>query len=122
MPPLVLATLLVATLTISSYTSRKRDGSRIIILGATKKFIERLYLFESLSVIIIAGLLSYSLGIISTHIVAVTVLELPEAVWFNKEVAFIFLGLLGIITIVAMTLSRTDTRTIRETLIYEENE
>ena len=121
-PPLVLATLLVATLTISSYTSRKRDGSRIIILGATKKFIERLYLFESLSVIIIAGLLSYSLGIISTHIVAVTVLELPEAVWFNKEVAFIFLGLLGIITIVAMTLSRTDTRTIRETLIYEENE
>jgi putative ABC transport system permease protein len=121
-PPLALATLLVATLVISSYKVRKRDGARLLVLGATKTFVEKLYVLESLSTTFISSLFAYGVGALVTYIVAVHYIKLPNAKMFDKELIFVLVALLVSIMVIAITLSRSDKRKIREILIHEENQ
>ncbi|MDQ5962563.1 MAG: putative transport system permease protein [Patescibacteria group bacterium] len=122
LPPLVLATLLIATLVISSYKVRKRDGARLLVLGATRGFVERLYVLESLSTTLISSLFAYSVGVFATYIIAAHYIKLPTAKVFDKELVFILVALLVSIMVIAVSLSRGDKRKIREILIHEENQ
>lgn len=121
-PPLTLATLLVATLVISSYNVRKRDGVRLLVLGAMRPLIERLYIAESVSTTLVSSVLAYVVGALAAYVVTTYYLDLPETALFDIELVFILAALLASIIGIAITLSRSDKRKIREVLIHEENQ
>ena len=63
LPTLVLATLLIIALILLSYGDRRRDAARLLAIGATPRWVERLYLAESLSTTIFAFIVAYGLSL-----------------------------------------------------------
>jgi putative ABC transport system permease protein len=118
-PPLVIATLLIAMLVISLYGTRKREGARFRALGMTRRRSFWQYMIETISVTLIASVFAYLLGLLAATLVGVYFLELESVVLFDMGL-LAGLGLvLFFVICIALYMYKTDTMPLRELLSYE---
>lgn len=118
-PPLVIATLLIAMLVISLYGTRKREGARFRALGMTRTQSFWQYMIETISVTLIASVFAYLLGLLAATVVGVYFLQLDSIVLFDMEL-LAGLGLVLFFVIgIALYMYKTDTMALRELLSYE---
>jgi ABC-type antimicrobial peptide transport system permease subunit len=118
-PPLSIATLLIAMLVVSSYASRRREGARLRALGMKRRESFWYYLLETVSITAVASLLAYGLGVLVSGLISTYFLELDTIVLFDPEL-IIGLGLIMFFIVgIALYLYRTDTIQLRELLSYE---
>lgn len=121
LPPLLIATLLIATLVVSSYESRRREGARLRAIGATKSYVLRHYLIETIFLTLVSAVFSYLFSIIITFFVNKFFLRLSSSVFFDAELV-IGLGLIVLsIGCIGLYLFKSDTMKLRELLSYESN-
>lgn len=119
LPPLLIATLLIAMLVVSSYTVRRREGARMRALGMSKGRSFRLYIAETLSIVTVASILAYATGVGSTNLVNTYFLKLGTSPVFDMKL-LIGLGLIiFFIFAIALFLYRTDTLELKEILSHE---
>lgn len=118
-PPLLIATLLIATLVVSSYASRRREGARFRALGLSRKKSFWQYIFETLSLTVVASILAYGLSVLISALIGSYFLKLESVVLFDPElllgltlIAFFIIG-------IASFLYKSDTIKLRELLSYE---
>jgi putative ABC transport system permease protein len=118
-PPLLIATLLIAMLVVSSYAERQREGARFRALGLSRQESFWQYLVETLSLTFIASVLAYGLGLLASALISANFLQLESAVLFDGELiaglGLIIFFIMGI----ALYLYKTDTMPLRELLSYE---
>lgn len=120
-PPLAIATILIATLVVMSYSARRRDGARFRALGASTNRIMWLYLFETTSLTFFSTVFAYLTGSGIAYVVAHYFLELGTSALFNIEL-ILGLGLIVLlIVLIALYLFKSDNMPLRELLAYEEN-
>lgn len=121
LPPLIIATLLIATLVVSSYESRRREGARLRALGATRAYVLRHYLIETISLTLISTVFSYVLSVIISFFVNTYYLKFDSKVFFDAELV-IGLGLIVFsIGLIGLYLFKRDTMPLRELISYETN-
>ena len=120
-PPLFIATLLIITLIISSYSNRRKEGARLRALGATRRFVLWQYLVETIFLTLIAAATAYLFSVIISYGINIYFLEFDSSVWFDKELVFSLLGLIALIGLTGWYLSFRDTMPLRELLSYEQN-
>jgi putative ABC transport system permease protein len=121
LPPLLIATLLIVTLVIFSYESRRREGSRLRALGATRMYVLRHYLVETISLTLISAIASYVLSIIISFLINKFFLKFDSQVFFDLELV-IGLGFIVILVgFVGLYLFKRDTTSLRELISYETN-
>jgi len=121
LPPFILACALILVLVILQYATRRRDGARLLALGALPRWIERQYVLETMSTTVLASIGAYITAVITTWYVATQYLELEVFTFYNNEVAYGLLGILGGLFITGILLWRSDKRPLREFLAYEDN-
>ncbi len=119
LPPLIIATFLIATLVVSTYASRRVGAARLRALGATKRFAFLQYLSETISTTLVATVCAYGVSCIVVLLINQTILELSAVALFSPVlfvgIALIFFFILAI----AWYLFKTDTMPLRELLSYE---
>jgi putative ABC transport system permease protein len=121
LPPLLIATLLVVTLVVSSYESRRREGARMRALGATRVYVLRHYLVETISLTLVSALISYILSVCISFLVNKFFLKFDSNVFFDGELV-VGLGLIVLcIGLVGFYLFKRDTAPLRELISYETN-
>jgi len=119
LPPLLIATLLIAMLVVSTYATRRRDGARLRALGMSRKQSFWYYVLETLSVAFLASVLAYGMGILATILVNVYFLNLDVSLLYDANL-IIGLGLINFfIFSIAFYLYRTDTLELKEILSHE---
>ncbi len=118
-PPLFIATLLIAMLVVSSYATRRREGARFRALDLSQRESFWQYLVETLSVTLIATVCAYGLGVLATALISTYFLQLDTLVFFDMEL-ILGLGLVIFFIIgIAVYLYKTDVMPLRELLSYE---
>lgn len=121
LPPLLIATLLIVTLVVSSYESRSREGARLRALGATRMYVLRHYLVETISLTLFSAVASYLLSVIISFLINKFFLEFDSHVFFDLELV-IGLGLIVLLVgFVGLYLFKRDTSSLRELISYETN-
>ncbi len=121
LPPLLIATLLIATLVVSSYESRRREGARLRAIGATRMYVLKHYLVETVSLTLVSAVVAYALSMAISFGINIYFLKLNSTVLFDTEL-LIGLGLIVLsIGLIGYYLFRTDTMPLRELLSYESN-
>ncbi len=121
LPPLLIATLLISTLVISSYASRRREGARLRAIGATRAYVLRHYLIETVSLTLFSAVISYALSVLISYGINTFFLKLDSTVFFDTEL-LVGLGLIVTsIGCIGLYLFKTDTMPLRELLSYESN-
>jgi predicted lysophospholipase L1 biosynthesis ABC-type transport system permease subunit len=121
LPPLLIATLLIATLVVSSFSARRREGSRLRAIGATKNFVLRQYIAETISLTLLAAVFAYTLSVFISYGISQYFFKLDIITLFDFELIaglglmILFVGLIG------LYLFKTDTMPLRELLSYGEN-
>jgi ABC-type antimicrobial peptide transport system permease subunit len=118
-PPLFIATLLIAMLVVSSYASRRREGARFRALGMNRKKSFYQYLAETLSLTIVASVGAYVLGVLAAALISTHFLQLSTIVLFDGEVLVGLALIILFITGIAVYLYKMDTMPLRELLSYE---
>ncbi len=121
LPPLILACMLIIALVILTYRSRRRDGARLLALGAPPHTIERRYLAETISTTLIASSAAYVLAVLSTWGITTYILDIDEHAFFNAPVVYTILGIVGGVLVLGILLWRSDRRPLARVLAYEEN-
>jgi putative ABC transport system permease protein len=122
LPPLILACMLITTLIILTHNARRRDGARLLALGAPLHTIERQYIVETLSTTLVAASAAYVAAILSTWGITTYLLKIDEHGLFNTEVAYTILGIISGVLILGVFLWRSDRRPLARILAYEEND
>lgn len=118
-PPLLIATLLIAMIVVSSYATRRREGARFRALGMGRQRSFWLYLLETISLTLVASVFAYLLGAVATYVIGINFLGLEGTVWFDGEL-LAGLGLIILfITGIALFLYKTEIMPLRELLSYE---
>ena len=118
-PPLFIATLLIAMLVVSSYATRRREGARLRALGLSQKESFWQYLVETMSVTLVATICAYGFGVLATALISTYFLKLESVVLFDGQL-ILGLGLvLFFIIAMAVYLYKTDGMPLRELLSYE---
>lgn len=121
LPPLLIATLLIATLVVSAYESRRREGARLRAIGATRIYVLKHYLVETVSVTLLSTVISYVLSIVITFFVNKYLLKFNSTVFFDTELV-VGLGLIiSFIGLIGFYLFKKDTMPLRELISYESN-
>lgn len=121
LPPLLIATLLIATLVVSSYESRRREGARLRAIGATRMYVLKHYLAETVSLTLVSAVVAYALSMAISFGINIYFLKLNSTVLFDTEL-LIGLGLIVLsIGLIGYYLFKTDTMPLRELLSYESN-
>ena len=121
LPPLLIATLLIATLVVSSYAARRREGARLRALGATKTFVFRQYIAETISLTLVASVLAYIVSVLAAFLISQYFFKLGTITLFDLEL-IMGLGLIALLVIlIGLYLFKTDTMPLRELLSYGEN-
>ena len=120
-PPLVLALFLIVTLVITSFSSRRKASAQFEALGAERLFIKKMYYLETLFGVLVGSLLGYITGAMTTIIITKYYLKLPSFDIFDIELFGALLVIIVSIIIVAYILWKSDKRSVREILSYEEN-
>lgn len=119
LPPLLIATLLIAMLVISSYATRRRDGARLRAIGMSQKNVFWLYLFEASTLTLLSTFFAYAVGYLVTYLVSFYFFKLESVVWFDSELVLILGLILFFICGLAVYLFKTDKMPLRELLSYE---
>jgi putative ABC transport system permease protein len=117
-PPLLIATLLIVTMIVSSYGARRREGGRLRALGATKNFVTKWYLFETVVLTVLAALLAYVFGVIATYAISTYFLQVDAVVWFDTLLLTGFAAIVLLSVLVGVVLVKSDTMPLRELLSY----
>ncbi len=121
LPPLLIATLLIATLVVSSYAARRREGGRLRAIGATKQFVLKQYIAETISLTLVASLLSYVVSVVAAFLISQYFFKLGSVTLFDVQLAA-GLGLIVLLVgVIGLYLFKTDTMLLRELLSYGEN-
>ena len=120
-PPLFIATLLIITLVISSYGTRRKEGARLRSLGATKRFVLWQYLIETIILTLLASVVAYIFSVIISYGVNIYFLEFDTTIWFDRDLIFSLLILIILVGLTGWYLSFRDTMPLRELLSYEQN-
>lgn len=118
-PPLLIATLLIATLIVSSYASRHREGGRLRAIGATRGFVARAHLGESVTLSALATILAYLLSTVIAYGVSMYFLDLELFVLFDTELLLGSGLVLLFVAGISLFLFVRDTMPLRELLSYE---
>jgi len=119
LPPLLIATLLIAMLVISSYATRRREGARLRAIGMSHSYNFWLYITEATTLTLVATVLAYGVGCVVTYLVSIYFFGLESIVWFDMELV-VMLGLvIFFICGMAVYLFKTDHMPLRELLSYE---
>jgi putative ABC transport system permease protein len=118
-PPLLIATLLIATLIVSSYTSRRKEGARLRAIGATRGFVLRAYLSESVALTALAAGLAYVLSTVIAYGVSMYFLDLDLFALFDMELLSGVGIVLLFVTGIGLFLFMRDTMPLRELLAHE---
>jgi len=121
LPPLVIATLLIATLVVSSYESRRRDSAKLRALGATRSRVMIQYLVETISLTLIAAVLAYGVSLGITYIINYNFLELNAIALFDLELIFSFVTIILLVGLIGYYLFKSDKAPIRELLSYDQD-
>jgi predicted lysophospholipase L1 biosynthesis ABC-type transport system permease subunit len=121
LPPFILACALIFVLVILQYATRRRDGARLLALGALPRWIERQYVLEMMSTTVLASIGAYITAVATTWYIATRYLEIDVFIFYNTEVIYGLLAILGGLFIVGVFLWRSDKRPLREFLAYEDN-
>lgn len=121
LPPFILACALIIVLVILQYATRRRDGARLLAIGALPSWIERQYLLETMSTTLLASIGAWLTAIATTWYVATHYLELDVFTFYNNEIVYGLVGIFGTLFITGLILWRTDKRPLRELLAYEDN-
>lgn len=120
-PPLLIATLLIVTLVISSFSARRREGSRLRALGATRIFVLRQYLAETLSLTAAATAVAYIVSSALAYGLSQYFFKLNTVVLFDG-ILIIGLALITVlVALVGLYLFITDRKPLREILSYGDN-
>lgn len=120
-PPLVIATILISTLVVMSYSARRRDGARLRALGASTSKVMWLYLFETTSLTFFSAAFAYLTGVAVTYVVSHYFLELGSSAVFNFELVLGLGFIVTLVTMIGLYLFKSDNMPLRELLAYEEN-
>lgn len=118
-PPLLIATLLIATLIVSSYASRRREGGRLRAIGATRGFVARAYLGESVTLSALATVIAYLLSTVISYGVSMYFLDLDLFALFDMELLMGSGLVLLFVAGISLFLFVRDTMPLRELLSYE---
>ncbi len=119
LPPLLIATLLVTTLVISSYSLRKRDGAKMRAVGATRLMVLKHYLSETISLTLVAAIVSYVLSLAITFIITKYYLELDSTVFFDLQLISGLALIVLLVALIGFYLFKTDTMQLRQLLSYD---
>lgn len=120
-PPLLIATLLIVTLIVSSFSARRREGSRLRALGATRIFVLRQYLAETLSLTAAATMVAYVVSCGLAYGLSQYFFKLNTLVLFDAKL-LIGLALIAVlVALVGLYLFITDRTPLREILSYGDN-
>ena len=121
LPPLLIATLLIATLVVSSYAARRREGGRLRAIGATKQFVLKQYIAETISLTLVASVLAYFVSVVAAFLISQYFFKLGSVTLFDAQLV----AGLGIIVLlvgaIGLYLFKSDTMPLRELLSYGEN-
>jgi putative ABC transport system permease protein len=120
-PPVFLAALLIMTLIVTAFKNRKKTSAQLRVLGATNTYTQKLYYAEMVAASAVSVVLGYITSTLVTYIVSTYYLKLDSIVWITYELLVVILGIGILVIMVAYTLWRSDSRSIREILSYEEN-
>jgi putative ABC transport system permease protein len=119
LPPLLIATLLITTLVVSSYGARRREGARLRAIGATRKQVLLNYLGETISLTLVASVLSYLFSLGIAYAISNYFLGIESVVIFDADLAFGLALIIVLVGLVGLYLFKTDTMPLRELLSYE---
>ncbi len=120
-PPLLIATLLITTLVISSYSARRREGARLRALGATRKTVMLQYLAETITLTLFSAIASYTLSVLISFVIGKYYLGLDNSALYDNELVLGLSLIVGLIAIIGLILFKSDTMPLRQLLAYEEN-
>lgn len=119
LPPLLIATFLIATLVSSTYAARRQGVARLRALGMTKSTAFIYYVTETVSTTFVAILCAYGVSCLLVLLLNAEFLALSAVVLFSPV---LFLGIaliLFFIVLLAVYLFKTDTMPLRALLSYE---
>lgn len=119
-PPLVLALFLIVTLIISSFEGRRKQSAQMMALGAKKNFIERLYYLETISTTLFSGVLGYSTAILGTLFISKYYFKIESTSLYNMELLIALGVIILFVVMLAKVLWKSDKKSLRELLSYEE--
>jgi putative ABC transport system permease protein len=121
LPPLILACLLIIALIVLTYTSRRRDSARLLVIGTPVRRIERYYLAETVSTTVVASACAYLTAVALTWFLTTYELKIDSFSAFDMEVVYTILGIVAGVSVLGFFLWRFDTRPLARVLAYEEN-
>jgi putative ABC transport system permease protein len=119
-PPLILSLFLIVTLVIASYSSRRKVSAQLAALGAKPTFITGMYYLETLSAALFSSVIAYITAVIVTYIVSIYYLKLPSWSYYTSGLVLAFVAIIALVSVVAYSIRKSDKRSIREILSYEE--
>lgn len=121
LPPVVLALFLIVTLIISSFAGRRKQSAQLLALGAQRGFIEKLYYIETVFTTLCSGILGYGTAILATIGITKYYFKINSIILYDVEIFIAFGVILVTVLVLASILWRSDTKSLRELLSYEEN-
>ena len=116
LPPLLVALLLIATLVISNYGGRRREGARMRALGATRASVMTEYLTETISLTLVASIISYCVGALVTWGLTAYYLRITTLALFDTELVLGLSFIIIIVGIIGTYLYMSDRTPLRELL------
>jgi putative ABC transport system permease protein len=120
LPPLLVALLLIATLVISNYGGRRREGARMRALGATRRYVMGEYLSETISLTLVSSVVSYGIGVLITWGLTAYYLRINTLAFFEQELIIGLTLIISIVGILGTYLYVRDTVPLRESLSYSD--
>ena len=121
LPPLLIATLLIATLVVSSYAARRREGGRLRAIGATKQFVLKQYIAETISLTLVASILAYFVSVVAAFLISQYFFKLGSVTLFDFNLMAGLAIIVLLVGVIGLYLFKTDTMPLRELLSYGEN-
>ena len=121
LPPLLIATLLIATLVVSSYAARRREGGRLRAIGATKQFVLKQYIAETISLTLVASILAYAVSVVAAYFISQYFFKLGSVTLFDLQLVTGLGIIVLLVGVIGLYLFKTDTMPLRELLSYGEN-
>lgn len=115
-PPLLVALLLIVTLVISNYGTRRREGARMRALGATRAYVMTEYLTETISLTLVSGVVAYIIGVLTTGGLTSYYLKIDSLALFDPELVLGLLLIVGVVGIIGVYLYVTDKTPLRDVL------
>jgi putative ABC transport system permease protein len=121
LPSLILAALLIIALILLAYGNRRRDAARLLAIGASHRFVERLYLIETVSTTLLASTVAYLLSLAATWYILSVLLDITLYTFFTPNLLLLWLCLLAGVALTGTITWKLDKRPIQRTLANEEN-